>query len=74
MQLENKLNPREAQLQGFLEGDTDSPIQRVNLLKFKDQAQYQDGRETTLSGAQAYAIYAREVQAHIAKVGGQRHL
>jgi len=70
MQVENKLNPSDAQMKGFLEGDADSPIHMVNLLKFKEKAEYEDGRETTLSGAEAYAIYGQEVQAHIAKVGG----
>ena len=42
----------------------------LNLLKFKDEAEYADGRETDLSGAQAYAIYGQEVVAHLQKVGG----
>ena len=43
----------------------------LNLLKFKEKAASEDGRETNLTGEQAYAIYAAEVQAHIAKVGGK---
>ena len=43
----------------------------MNLLKFKDKAEYEDGRETSLTGAEAYAIYGSEVQAHVAKVGGK---
>ena len=70
MQVENKLNPSDEQMKGFLEGDADSPIHMVNLLKFKEKAEYEDGRETTLSGAEAYAIYGQEVLAHIAKIGG----
>ena len=34
----------------------------VNLLKFKEKAEYEDGRDTNLSGAEAYAIYAEKVQ------------
>jgi uncharacterized protein (DUF1330 family) len=30
-----------------------------------------NGRETDLSGQEAYAIYGQEVQGHLAKVGGQ---
>ncbi|HIG41438.1 MAG: DUF1330 domain-containing protein [bacterium] len=70
MRVENKVSPNEEQMKGFMEGDTDSPIHMVNLLKFKENAEYADGRETDLTGAQAYAIYGQEVQAHLAKVGG----
>lgn len=70
MKVENKVSPNEEQMKGFMDGDTDTPIHMVNLLKFKDKAEYEDGRETDLTGAQAYAIYGQEVQAHLAKVGG----
>jgi len=70
MKVENKVSPNEEQMKGFMEGDTDSPIHMVNLLKFKEKAEYEDGRETDLTGAQAYAIYGQEVQGHLAKVGG----
>ena len=71
MKVENRVNPTEKQMKGFLEGDADTPIHMVNLLKFKEKAEYEDGRETNLSGAEAYAIYGAEVQAHLEKVGGK---
>ena len=71
MKVENKVNPNEEQMAGFLEGDVDSPIEMVNLLKFKDKAEYEDGRETDLSGEEAYAIYGLEVIEHVKKVGGE---
>ena len=43
----------------------------LNLLKFKDKALYEDGRPTTLSGKEAYDIYAKEVRSHLKKVGGE---
>ena len=43
----------------------------LNLLKFKDKALYEDGRQTTLSGKEAYDIYAKEVRSHLKKVGGE---
>ncbi len=43
----------------------------VNLLKFKDKAEYKDGRQTDLKGQEAYQIYAKEVQQHLQKVGGK---
>ena len=71
MNVENRLVPSEEQLKGFLEGDTDTPIFMVNLLKFREKAEYADGRSTDMTGAEAYAIYANEVQGHLANVGGQ---
>ena len=54
----------------FMEPGAEGPIYMLNLLKFKDKAEYADGRETTLSGAEAYGIYGMEVVGHLAKVGG----
>lgn len=70
MEVRNSVIPTKAQMEGFLEGDIESPIVMVNLLKFKENAEYEDGRETNLSGREAYAIYGKEVMAHLNKVGG----
>jgi uncharacterized protein (DUF1330 family) len=43
----------------------------LNLLKFKEKAEYEDGRETDLTGKEAYSIYGQEVIKHLAKVGGK---
>ena len=43
----------------------------LNLLKFKEKAEYEDGRETDLTGKEAYSIYGQEVVKHLAKVGGK---
>ena len=71
MKVENAVTPNEKQLAGFLEGDIETPIKMVNLLTFKDKAEYADGRETNLSGKEAYEIYTTEVQGHLEKVGGK---
>ena len=70
MKVENRMMPNDEQMKGFMEGDTDTPIYMVNLLKFKEKAEYEDGRETDLTGAEAYALYVAENKAHLAKVGG----
>ncbi len=36
---------------------TGQPISMLNLLKFKAQAEYEDGRSSDLTGAQAYQLY-----------------
>jgi len=71
MKFENKVMPNDDQMAEFLEKGNDEPIYMVNLLKFKDKAEYPDKRETDLSGKEAYAIYAEEVQHHLAKVGAK---
>ena len=70
MEVVNRVEPNEEQIRGFLEPGHDDPIYMLNLLKFKDKAEYADGRETDMTGAEAYAIYGAEVVAHLAKVGG----
>ncbi|MBL6688972.1 MAG: DUF1330 domain-containing protein [Pseudomonadales bacterium] len=70
MKVVNKVVPNEEQLKGFLESSHDGPIYMLNLLKYKEKAEYEDGRETQLTGAEAYAIYGAEVVGHLAKVGG----
>ena len=71
MKVFNKLSPNDEQLNGFAEGDVETPIAMVNLLKFKEKAEYEDGRETDLSGAEAYAIYGEKVQECLKKVGAE---
>lgn len=46
------------------------PIFMVNLLKFKEKAEYDDGRATNLSGREAYQIYGRAVTELLPKFGG----
>ncbi len=48
----------------------DGPISMVNLLKFKEHAEYADGRKTTLTGREAYQIYGRGVAKLITEYGG----
>ena len=71
MKVENKLRPNAKQMAGFLLGDTKTTIHMVNLLKFKDKAEYKDRRQTDLTGKEAYQIYGKEVQEHLRKVGAK---
>ena len=71
MKYENALTPNDKQMKEFTEGDINTPIYMVNLLKFKKKAVYEDGRKTNLSGEEAYAIYGMEVIEHLKKVGGE---
>ena len=71
MKVENKVMPNEAQINGFLENSEIGPISMVNLLKYKDKAKYADGRDTNLTGEEAYGLYAAEVINFVEKYGGE---
>jgi uncharacterized protein (DUF1330 family) len=71
MEVKNAVMPNEDQIKEFSEQGEDKPIYMVNLLKFKEKANYPDKRETDLTGEEAYAIYAEEVAGHLEKVGGK---
>jgi uncharacterized protein (DUF1330 family) len=70
MKVENKLDPDGAQIAAFGEKGPEGPIYMVNMLKFKDKAEYEDGRETDLTGLEAYALYGQSVQLLLEKRGG----
>lgn len=72
MEVTNEVMPSSAERIGeMMEPGPDGPISMVNLLKFKDQAEYEDGRDTDLSGREAYQIYGRGVSKLIADFGGE---
>jgi uncharacterized protein (DUF1330 family) len=70
MEVNNKVTPSEEQIKGFFEPGADGPIYMLNLLKFRDKAEYEDGRETDLSGAEAYALYGAAVSKILVNLGG----
>ncbi len=70
MKVENKLTPNELQIKGFFEPGPCGPIYMLNLLKFREKAEYADGHQSELSGAEAYALYAAEVSKILIKLGG----
>ena len=64
--------PSKAQLEEFTASDQTKPIAMVNLLKFRENALYADGRDAGgLSGAAAYGLYGEVVMRKIAEVGGR---
>lgn len=72
MQVTNEVMPTNPEhIQKMLEPGPDKPIFMVNLLKFKDKAQYKDGRKTDLSGRDAYMIYGKAVSELLPKFGGR---
>ena len=72
MKVENRVFPNREQMKGFFENtDDNEPIYMLNLLKFKEKAEYKDGRETNLTGREAYTIYAEFMDKHLKEIGGE---
>lgn len=71
MKVVNQVNPSPEQMQEFFGDEEDGPFIMVNLLKFKDKAEYVDGRQTELSGTEAYALYGAAVAKCLAEVGAK---
>ncbi len=72
MEVINQVYPTEpGQIEKMMEPGPDGPIVMVNLLKFKPKAIYKDGRASTLTGREAYALYANAVTQYIQTFGGR---
>jgi uncharacterized protein (DUF1330 family) len=72
MRVDNAIFPSMEQATSFFAGPENGPFVMVNLLKFKDKAEYADGSDSDLSGAKAYARYGKAIQACLAAVGGRQ--
>ncbi|OYU03207.1 MAG: DUF1330 domain-containing protein [Sphingomonadaceae bacterium PASS1] len=72
MRVENAVFPGTEQITSFFGGPENGPFVMVNLLKFKETAEYADGSDADLSGARAYARYGKGIQACLAAVDGKQ--
>ena len=70
MKVNNQIEFSEQQMQALIAPGHNKPIYMVNLLKFKDKAEYPDGRVTDITGAQAFAIYGEAVGRILMGMGG----
>lgn len=72
MDVTNEVMPTSRErIEEMMQPGPEGPIYMVNLLTFKDRAEYEDGRPTDLSGREAYRIYGRGVSALIGDYGGE---
>ncbi len=72
MEVVNEVMPTSPErIDEMMQPGPDGPIYMVNLLKFKDTAEYEDGRETDLTGYEAYQLYGRAVMKIIQDYGGE---
>ena len=63
------VDPEREQFEAFKALPRDVPVMMLNLVLFRDQAEYPDGRIAT--GAEAYAAYGRESAPVFERVGGK---
>ncbi|MEM9033673.1 MAG: DUF1330 domain-containing protein [Actinomycetota bacterium] len=71
MEVVNEVEVSPERLPQMLEPGPDGPIYMVNLLKFRERAEYADGRETELTGREAYQLYGRAVAGILPDYGGE---
>jgi len=65
----NHIDPERSRFDAFKALPRGEPIMMLNLLRLRDKAAYDDGREAT--GAEAYAAYGRESAPVFHRVGGE---
>ena len=70
MKIVNQVYPTFDQLMPLAQDPT-GPIAMVNLLKFRDKAQYQDGRPDDISGREAFMRYIAEMGPIVEAAGGR---
>lgn len=74
MKYENAVIPNKEQMKGFFEDNHGKPISMVNLLKFKDKAEFPEDHElhgTEMTGEEAYKIYGVAVAKLLESLGGE---
>jgi uncharacterized protein (DUF1330 family) len=71
MIVENRLYPDRQQREELAQPGPDGPIVMVNLLKYRERAQYPDGRDAELSGRAAYERYGRLFLPLLHGIGGR---
>ena len=63
------IDPQREQFEAFKKLPRDKPVMMLNCLRFRERADYDDGREAT--GAEAYAAYGRDSAPVFRRVGGE---
>jgi len=73
MNYDNAVYPTREKLMELAGSEDKSPVVMLNLLKFREVAEYKDGRDEKISGREAYMRYG-EAMRSIVEAGGGRML
>ncbi len=65
------VNPTKERFAAFRALPDDGPIHMLNLVRLRERAAYEDGREAT--GLEAYRAYGRESAPVFKRLGGRQH-
>lgn len=71
MNVENSLYPAPETIRELMAIKSEAPIVMLNLLKFREKAEYPDGRKSDLSGREAYMLYGAPMQKLVQREGGR---
>ena len=71
MDVENAVYPTRECVEALMADASGEPVVMLNLLEFRDQAAYPDGRSTKLTGREAYELYAAAMQRLVEEQGGR---
>ncbi|EJL6722348.1 DUF1330 domain-containing protein [Vibrio alginolyticus] len=71
MEVLNQLFPSDNQMERLKSSPESGEIHLLNLFKFKEKAEYADGRETNLTGKEAYELYGQPMLEVLEKYGAE---
>lgn len=71
MDVKNHVYPPHSRIEELLADDSADRVVMLNLLKFREKAQYADGRASDLSGREAYDLYGVAMQEIVESNGGR---
>jgi len=71
MNYEIAVYPKREKLMELAGSKDTKPVVMLNLLKFRDVAEYADGRSDKISGREAYMRYGAEMQKIVTSKGGR---
>ncbi|GAK86356.1 hypothetical protein JCM19238_3946 [Vibrio ponticus] len=71
MEVINQLHPTELQMDRLQTEPESGPIHLLNLFKFREKAEYADGRKTNLTGRDAYDLYGHPMLKVLKKYGAE---
>jgi uncharacterized protein (DUF1330 family) len=71
MKVANAVMPTQSQAIDLFKAPEDGPFVMVNLLKFKEKADYGDGKASGITGREAYERYSSKMVKLVEKAGGR---
>ena len=71
MKVDNKIHHSAEQWEALAKKPDEGSVCMINLFKFKAKAEYPDGRDSELTGIEAYQIYSSKTREMLEEAGGR---